>query len=220
MTNQQDTFLASEGNKWFERNKNSLLADEKDLPIRIITLYNLKPKNILEIGCSNGFRLRFLKKKLMCNCTGIEPSEQAIEDGKNKYKDIRFVRGVCSNIPLNKTFDLIIVNFVLHWVDRNNLNKCISEIDRLLKTNGHLILGDFLPDKPTINKYHHLPESDVKTFKQDYANLFVSSKEYIHLAHLSTTHSNLKKLISEKNSNERVSVSLLLKKDLSKVKDD
>jgi ubiquinone/menaquinone biosynthesis C-methylase UbiE len=209
---QKDIFLKSEGNKWFERNKESIISAEDDFPIKIMEMYNIQPKKILEIGCSNGFRLNRLKERFNCECCGVEPSKKAIEDGKTRYQKIKLVQGICSDIPLDEKFDIIIVNFVLHWVDREDLFKCVNEINRLLKKEGHLVIGDFFPDKPITNKYHHLPNEDVMTFKQDYASLFISLKNYIHIAHLSTSHESMRKLKSEKESDERISVSLLFKK--------
>lgn len=209
---QKEIFLKSEGNNWFERNKEKLISNEEDLPILILNLYSIKPKKVLEIGCSNGFRLSYLKNKFGCECVGVEPSESAIEDGNKRFEGIKLIRGVCSDVPIDEKFDLIIVHFVLHWVDREDIATCVDEIDRLLEKGGYLVLGDFFPDEPIENKYHHLLCENVMTFKQDYANVFVDLGNYIHISHLSTTHNDVKELKAEKESNERVSVSLLLKK--------
>ena len=88
------------------------------------------------------------------------------------------LRGLASEIPTQEKFDLVIVNFVLHWVAREELLRSISEIDRIVEDGGHLVVGDFLPDQPTMTNYHHLPGENVYTYKLDYADIFTSSSLY------------------------------------------
>lgn len=65
---QEDIFLNKEGDKWFERN---FIDSEAGLGERIandktITCFeylDIIPKNVLEIGCSSGWRLKGLRKK-------------------------------------------------------------------------------------------------------------------------------------------------------------
>jgi hypothetical protein len=47
---QDDVFLNSEGDNWFKRNINDLIgAQDHDFVINLIQLYNIAPKNVLEI---------------------------------------------------------------------------------------------------------------------------------------------------------------------------
>jgi hypothetical protein len=80
---------------------------------------------------------------------------------------------VLSQIPLTETFDLVMVNHVLSWIDRNQLSRVIAEIDRIVAWNGYLLVSDFLPDSPRYRSYHHLPDQNVFTYKQDYSRAFV-----------------------------------------------
>jgi hypothetical protein len=57
--NQKEVFLKSEGNCWFERNK---LNEKMSPDIALIKKYtNTLKGNILEIGCSCGFKLNEFK---------------------------------------------------------------------------------------------------------------------------------------------------------------
>ena len=209
---QMNTFLKGEGDNWFKRNEKYLKSVEleKDMPLKLIVNYNIKPKKVLEIGCSNGFRLHMISNLFDCECLGIEPSKKAILDGRNKYKNIKLLRGTCSKLPTNEKFDLVIVNFVLHWIDRNDLKNCFNEIDRVLDKKGILILGDFYPKNSMKNKYHHLPDENLYTYKEDYATKICDYLDYVHIAHFSTKHGS-SELKLEFDENERISYSLLLK---------
>ena len=63
---QKEVFLESEGTKWFERNKDKLIVDKKELLISFLGMYNIKPKKVLELDCSNGYRLSYLTNKFNC----------------------------------------------------------------------------------------------------------------------------------------------------------
>lgn len=211
---QDEIFKEFEGDGWFDRNKYNIGSEEtvsSDLPIKLIELYNLKPKRCLEIGCSNGWRLNEIYKRLKCDCIGIEPSKKAIEDGKNKFKNIKFYNSTADSIPLdNESVDLVIINFVFHWIDRRRLLKAIYEIDRVLMDEKYLIIGDFYPNCPTKVKYHHLPNENLFTFKQNYTDIFISTSYYKMIAFLSANHET-HELTTDVNSDSRIMTALLQK---------
>jgi SAM-dependent methyltransferase len=181
---QQDRlFLEGEGDQWFDRN--AIAIDDKatqfDWPTYLIETIEDKSgiKKIAELGCSNGWRLQQLQDKFpQIEFSGIDPSKAAIEDGQKKYPKINLQRGVLADIPLKEEFDVVVIFFVLCWVDRYSLAKSIAEIDRLVKDGGLLIIGDFYPDFPYRRKYHHLPEDNVFTYKQNYNAIFESLGTY------------------------------------------
>lgn len=132
-----------EGDNWFLRNKN-FLGKGFDMPLFLLELYSIKPGKVLEIGAANGYRLAKIYERYNSDCTGVEPSQKAIEDGKSKYPFIKFIRSTCENSNLQKRkFDLIIVNFVFHWIYRENLYVCVQKIDDGLEKGGYLIIVDF-----------------------------------------------------------------------------
>ena len=216
MTTQDKLFLQSEGNCWFNRNAKELSSKEKnslDHPINMIKAHNLKPKNVLEIGCSNGWRLGRIHDEFGSICVGIEPSENAINEGKKIFPDIEFRRGIAANLPVkeDEKFDLVIVNYVLHWISRESLMKSISEIDRIVKDGGHLIIGDFFPDSPARVPYHHLPEKDIYTFKLDYPKIFLSTATYAEVDKEIYAHGDKTKCGTDISSNIRSQCCLLKK---------
>ena len=209
---QDDVFVASEGDKWFERNRKALeqFDTELDPVLRLMELYGLRPAQALEVGAANGCRLAAVADRYNSRVIAVEPSWEAIKDGRARFSNVSFVRGAAYSIPLKETFDLIIVNFVFHWIDRTNLFPSISEIDRLLGDGGLLVLGDFLPFNAAKVSYHHLKDKTVFTYKQDYAEIFLASGLYDMVALLTTSHTS-KDLVANASQKEKVGTWLLRK---------
>ena len=210
---QNKIFFNSEGDEYFKRNirSESNHKIDSDIPIKILELYNISPKKVLEIGCFNGFRLNWIKEKFRCECYGIEPSKLAVEEGLKKFNGIKITRGVFSEVPFEDKFDLIIINFVFHWIDRDLLAKCISEVERLLLPGGFLLIGDFFPDYPQKNRYTHIEEKEVWTYKQDYSKLFLALENYSLIALLTSSFSE-HDFVLELNDDERKAYTLLWKR--------
>jgi SAM-dependent methyltransferase len=185
---QDEIFAATEADRWFERNRAALtsLDPAKDVPLRLLDLYRLRPQRVLEVGGANGYRVAQLLERGATSATVVEPSLAAITDGRARYPRVVFHQGVARMLPVEGNFDLVIVHFVLHWIDRALLLQAIAEIDRVLAPDGHLVIGDFSPHGPRRAPYHHLPDRDVHTFKQDYAAIFTASGLYQTVASLSS----------------------------------
>lgn len=186
---QEKIFLKGEGDRWFRRNRAALNTKSRlDPTLEIIRRSGLKPKKVFEIGCANGWRLEEIRKKYRARCVGIEPSRAAIKDGKHSFPRIRLIRAIASRIPIKEMFDLVIVNYVLHWISREYLVRSLSEIDRMVADNGYLVITDFAPDRPARARYHHLPEKKVWTFKTDYPAMFESTGLYERVKELTFHH--------------------------------
>lgn len=183
MAEQKEAFLQYEANRWFDRNKAALekynAADD-----RIITLlkdYRITPKNILEIGCSAGYRLNGFRQTFTgMDVFGVEPSDEAIAYGKTHYPDVHFLHGTVDNMKAfeDEAFDVVIVGFVFYVVDRKLLLKSIAEIDRVLKNKGFLIIMDFFSEAAVKRSYQHINEFPAYSFKQRYDEVFTATQIY------------------------------------------
>jgi len=209
---QARVFAQGEGDRWFERNRAALLAHDpaSDPPMRAIAAQGLRPRSVLEIGAANGYRLAALQRRYGCRAVGVEASRAAVSDGRSRFPRVELHCGLAHEVPLDEVFDLVIVNFVLHWIDRGLLLRAISEIDRLVADGGFLLIGDFLPAHPTRTPYHHLPGAGVLTYKQDYAAIFVASAGYVTVALETGSHESRQPTARAADS-ERVGVWLLRK---------
>jgi SAM-dependent methyltransferase len=209
---QDDVFTRFEADRWFERNRKALqeYSPEHDMPSKLIQFYDLQPKSVVEIGAANGARLAALRGSCSSRVVAVELSAEAIEDGKLRFPSVIFVRAAASALPLHETFDLVIVNFVFHWIDRVTLLRSVAEIDRLLGDGGYLIIGDFYPSNRLNVPYHHLPDGRVQTYKQNYAEVFLSSGLY-HPVCMMTAHHATKQPQPEASEGERTGTWLLRK---------
>ena len=209
---QDRVFSDSEGDRWFERNRRVLNAFDAsaDLPLKLIRLYGLTPERVLEIGAANGFRLAAIHQCTGAEAVAVEPSAQAVLNGKASFPFITFIRGTASAVPLRESFDLVIVNFVFHWIDRQSLLRAVAEVDRLVRDGGYLLIGDFYPANQLQVRYHHLESEKVYTYKQNYAATFLASGLY-HPVSFLTAHHATKELQARVVENERIGAWLLHK---------
>ncbi|RLJ03607.1 MAG: class I SAM-dependent methyltransferase [Candidatus Aenigmatarchaeota archaeon] len=208
----KNLWIEFEGDNWFLRNKDHL-GKNFDIPLFLLELYSIKPKKVLEIGAANGYRLARIYKQYNCDVIGIEPSQRAIQDGKKKYPFIKFFRDTCESFNTHERFDLVIVNFVFHWIYRENLYVCVQKIDELLEINGHLIIGDFGTEYFFKRRYHHLRDANFYTWKMPYWELFTKSGRYLEIAKLRFNHDTYR-LSSDINVDNMGTTVLLKKQDL------
>jgi len=210
---QEDIWKNGEGDNWFKRNHGYLVSwqPENDMPLKLLNKYPIIPKKVLEVGCCNGYRLATIAKKHKSLCYGIDPSAEAIEDGKRRYPSINLSVGVASDLHFKDgEFDMVVINFVFHWLARERLLRAVSEIDRILKWEGYLLVGDFLPVSPCKVKYHHISEVETWTYKQNYCEMFTRSNLYNIVGAITGSHLTGK--ISNKATSDHKTSYFLLQK--------
>lgn len=134
--NQNDIFIKDEGNNWFRRNRDELTPEKDDLITQMLKRLELCPKKIVEVGCSNGWRLEKLRRIFSADCFGIEVSHEAVACARNNFPKIRVQQQDVSHMSVEETFDLVICNFVLHWLDRTQLLQAVAGIDALTNWGG------------------------------------------------------------------------------------
>lgn len=102
----------------------------------------LEGNTILDLGCGNGNVISLLKKEREAFYYGLDISQNMIEGAKKRCgEEVDFVLGDAENLPYpDDKFDIIICNASFHHYPRPKV--AVSEIKRVLKKNGTLILGD------------------------------------------------------------------------------
>ena len=207
--NQKNLFLTSEGNAYFQRNKNTQIEkDDTDIVLEVIKFVEIPcPLRILEIGCSNGSRLEILKQYFTnAECYGLDPSEDAISMGKDKY-DFNLMVGTADALPFEEGFfDLILFGFSLYLCDRKDLFKIAYEADRCLGNNGYLIIKDFQPPFPYRNSYVHY--EGLSSYKMDYSQMFKWNPAYTEICRVISSHQGF---IKRDIPDERIGVTILHK---------
>ena len=215
---QKDMFLKEEGNKWFNRNYNELKTIDplNDMVLKAIDFVSISPpqthtttsNRLLEIGCSDGSRLKLIKDKYLFDCYGIDPSVDAIEEGGGKY-GLNLKVGTADNLQFeDKYFNIILFGFSLYLCDRDDLFKIAYETDRILSDNGYLIINDFQPPFPYKNIYKHCKE--ISSYKLDYASMFKWNPVYTELFNFIFTHNGHSK---REIPDERIGIKILYKNE-------
>ena len=209
MSTQKNIFLNSEGNEWYKRNISAIEnKKEMDPVLKTMTLYNATPRKTLEIGCSNGWRLNALKNTTDSECFGIDPSQQAIEEGATKYPHIQLKTGSADEIPFTeKMFDCVIIGYCLYLCDRDDLFKIAYEVDRVLQDNGIVVIYDFCTDIPYYNRYQY--HDNIQSFKMAYSKLFTWNPFYRTICSVNMNYN--KDFCLEIPKDDQINITLLKK---------
>jgi SAM-dependent methyltransferase len=185
----REVFLQSEGDAWFLRNQQGaatqVLPDDDLLLREAVEVLrargdSVEPQRVLEVGCSDGARLAWLKDHLHAECYGIEPSAKAVAAAR--VKGLRVLQGTADELPFDsRSFDVVIFGYCLCWCDVGDLFRIASEADRVLRGPGWLLIGDFFSPTPTSRAYHHHP--GVETHKMDRRQMFTWHPSYECMTH-------------------------------------
>ncbi len=186
MSNQYEIWSSEEGDNWLDRNREKLQANAKNDPVmRAMDLYDIHCTKVLEVGCSNGWRLDRIRRKYNAKCYGIDVSEKALDEGTGLYPEIKLLMGEAACFPdplIPPDFDLVIMGFCLYALDRSDLFAMAAEVDRHLQDDGHLVIYDFYPNWPHSKPYSHHP--GLKTYKMRHDHLFTANPAYHQIGRL------------------------------------
>ncbi len=111
--------------------------------------------NILDFGCGAGEFSKIIKHD-NCNFIGLDPSLKMLKKGKSTNNFLKYANGYGENLPFKKdSFDYIISGFVFR--NLKDAGKSLSEIKRVLKPKGKLIILDFIwPENPVFSAFFTL----------------------------------------------------------------
>jgi len=103
---------------------------------------NVKEKDILEIGCGNGFGGYLLNQLQPKSYIGLDVMEEQIAIARKNYPQYQFIVQDADNLSqfANASKDVVIIFGVLHHIPA--WRKVIDEIARVLKPNGSLFLEE------------------------------------------------------------------------------
>lgn len=102
----------------------------------------MNPRRVLDLGCGNGNLTSLLAKRHRAEYFGLDLSENMIEEAKERLGvQAVLTVGDAEALPYEADFfDLLLCNASFHHYP--NPRKALSEMRRVLKPGGILILGD------------------------------------------------------------------------------
>lgn len=118
-------------------------------------------RDVLDAGCGTGYGTLILAQAGARRCLGIDISEDAIARAREGERDERaeFMLGDITELPLEpESFDLITCFETIEHVTERDQERLVSELARLLRPDGLLLIsspnrGEYPPGNP-----HHLHE--------------------------------------------------------------
>ncbi len=106
---------------------------------------DIKGKNVLEVGSGRGGGAHYIAGSFQpASYTGMDIAQSAVDLANRIHvlPNLRFIRGSAENIPLaDNSVDIVLNVESCHAY--GSVDKFLSEVKRVLKPGGHLLLVDF-----------------------------------------------------------------------------
>ena len=189
-----DKSLFNQVQRSSNKESESLLLVESHL----VDLLNLSTTdNLLDVCCGNGLITKRLSKH--CNTVlGIDFSPGLINSANQNTNDsnTEYLVGDATSLTehTSEKFDKIMLNFSFQYFNFKEGLKVVSEMKKLLKPNGIILLGD-IPDHKCFWSYYNTFTKRVYYFKQWLFNQpkmgkFWSEEEMMALAETANLNGN------------------------------
>jgi len=103
---------------------------------------NIKDKDVLEIGCGNGFGGYLLNQLEPRSYIGLDVMQEQIEIARKNYPNYNFIDQDATDLNqfADASKDVVVIFGVLHHIPE--WRKVIGEIRRVLKPNGSVFLEE------------------------------------------------------------------------------
>jgi|SRR5215216_1940465 len=113
-----------------------------ELPSFVRLGLNLKNKDVLEIGCGNGYGASLIHRQSPRSYMGLDVMEEQIEKARQRYPQFKFLVPDATDLSQfrDASKDVVIIFGVLHHIPE--WRKVIDEIRRVLKPNGSLFVEE------------------------------------------------------------------------------
>ena len=139
--------------------------------LKKLATYSLSKANMVDIGCGTGYLFEHLpNNQAQSTVVALDIAENMLKFAKQKHADkchVNYVLADFDDLPFaDHSFDFVISNLALQW--SLNLNKTLSEINRILKPGGVFLFSTLgertfqeLDDtKPKINRNYFKSKQD------------------------------------------------------------
>lgn len=133
-------------NNGYQRYRHQIIAEQIYDITQLISTSNVR---LLDIGCGTGECASVIQEfNRDIEIIGIDFLQEAIILAKERHKTISFRTESLPDLAFSKSsFDIILASEVLYYLSETDRKKAISEIYRVLATNGWLIITSTVGDK-------------------------------------------------------------------------
>lgn len=167
--------MTSQQNLWdrlYKQNKN-LWKKDSNLP-KIF-----KNKKVLELGCGNGKTLKSIISQKPSSVSAIDFSQEAVKQAQVSFPNAIILKSDVTNLPFEEnSFDLIVCHYILNNLKKEEQVLAVSEINRVLKSQGRVVfedfaVGDFRQEKSNNKeiKCHFFSLEELKLLFKDFSNI-------------------------------------------------
>lgn len=120
---------------------------EERLKYKLLSKINIKDKAVADLGCGTGFVSLALANEagiVFSIDNSINMLKQLKHNSLDKnYKNIYLIKSALENLSLfDESMDAVFINMALHHIE--DAKKAISEMHRVLKKDGVVIISDVL----------------------------------------------------------------------------
>lgn len=153
----------------------------------------VKGKLIVDAACGSGYGSHVLAEQASY-VFGVDLSRDAVDFAKDNFKknNLKYIQGSIDNLPFSDGTVEVLVSFeTIEHVDGALQEKFLSEIKRVLKSDGLLIISS--PDKKNYserlnykNKFHvkEFYRGEFKDFLSSYFNFVDLCDQYVVLSYI------------------------------------
>jgi ubiquinone/menaquinone biosynthesis C-methylase UbiE len=129
----------------------------------------LKGKQVLEVGSGRGGGARYVAGSFQpASYTGMDIAQSAVDLANKIHQlpNLRFIQGSAENIPLSDNSMDVVLN-VESCHAYGSVDKFLSEVKRVLKPGGYLLLVDFRDVKNMDLLRHQLQKSGLEFLEEE-----------------------------------------------------
>ncbi|MEF8867370.1 MAG: methyltransferase domain-containing protein [Haloarculaceae archaeon] len=91
---------------------------------------------VLDLGCGTG-HLTATVAETGASVVGVDRSREMLVEARAAHPGVRFVRGDARRLPFGGSFDAVLSNAVLHWVD--DQDAALSSVHDALRPGGRFV---------------------------------------------------------------------------------
>lgn len=95
-------------------------------------------ERVLDLGCGTG-HLTAAVAESGASAVGVDRSLEMLAEARGAHPESAFVRGDVRRLPFEDSFDAVLSNAVLHWVDGRDQDAALASVRDALRSGGRFV---------------------------------------------------------------------------------